>query len=286
MQQPVLFWNRSASLWMTSTWLSMCLTAPRDGGPERIFELGQPVVNPHAFSTRFDQAGLAKVCQVPRHFRLGNPEALVNVADADLSVEEQAENAQPCRVSQRLEKDFQLIQLFRHIYVLTNISRGSYRLYIRLCVCIRETMNDIQEAVRQRYGAIAEAVKNSTSAPSCCGPTQCGCGDPISADLYSADETASLPDTAVSASLGMRNSTALSDLQPGETVLDLGSGGGIDVLLSAKRVGPTGFAYGLDMTDEMLDLAEQNRLKAGASRTSISSKAISRRCRCPTTPST
>jgi arsenite methyltransferase len=125
-------------------------------------------------------------------------------------------------------------------------------------------MNDIQEAVRQRYGAIAEAIKNSTSASSCCGPTQCGCGDPISADLYSADETAGLPDTAVSASLGCGNPTALSDLRPGETVLDLGSGGGIDVLLSAKRVGPTGKAYGLDMTDAMLDLARANQAKAGA----------------------
>ena len=125
-------------------------------------------------------------------------------------------------------------------------------------------MSDIQEAVRQRYGAIAEAVKNSTANAACCGPTQCGCGDPISTDLYSADETAGLPDTAVLASLGCGNPTALSDLQPGETVLDLGSGGGIDVLLSAKRVGPTGKAYGLDMTDAMLDLARANQAKAGA----------------------
>ena len=101
---------------------------------------------------------------------------------------------------------------------------------------------------------------------SCCGPdpdTAAG-RDPITAGLYAAEETAGLPETAVLASLGCGNPTALAELRPGETVLDLGSGGGIDVLLSAKRVGPTGFAYGLDMTDEMLALAERNRREAGA----------------------
>jgi SAM-dependent methyltransferase len=120
----------------------------------------------------------------------------------------------------------------------------------------------IQEVVREKYGEIARTVgKGGTS---CCGPTTCGCGDPITSNLYSAGETAGLPEDAVAVSLGCGNPTALIDLQPGQTVLDLGSGGGIDVLLSAKRVGPAGKVYGLDMTDEMLALARENQRKAGA----------------------
>jgi SAM-dependent methyltransferase len=126
-------------------------------------------------------------------------------------------------------------------------------------------MSDIQQAVREHYGAIAKQV--SETAPvrtGCCGPSGCGCGDPITSDLYSDAETSGLPATAVAASLGCGNPTALLELKPGETVLDLGSGGGIDVLLSARRVGPTGKVYGLDMTDEMLALARENQRKAGA----------------------
>src|SRR5207244_10470092 len=96
------------------------------------------------------------------------------------------------------------------------------------------------------------------------GPAACGCGDPISSNLYSEHETLDLPADAVAASLGCGNPTRLAALEPGQTVLDLGSGGGIDVLLSAKRVGPTGKAYGLDMTDDMLALARENQRKAGA----------------------
>ncbi len=118
----------------------------------------------------------------------------------------------------------------------------------------------IQQAVREKYGEIARSVGKT----GCCGPTACGCGDPITSDLYSADETAGLPDQAVAVSLGCGNPTALIELQPGQTVLDLGSGGGIDVLLSAKRVGPSGKVYGLDMTDDMLSLARENQRKAGA----------------------
>ncbi len=125
-------------------------------------------------------------------------------------------------------------------------------------------MSDIQQAVRERYGAIASAVSKASPNTGCCGPAACGCGDPISSNLYSDAETSGLPAEAVAASLGCGNPTALLTLQPGETVLDLGSGGGIDVLLSAKRVGPSGKAYGLDMTDEMLALARENQRKAGA----------------------
>jgi arsenite methyltransferase len=125
-------------------------------------------------------------------------------------------------------------------------------------------MSDIQQAVRERYGAIAASFAKTSNNTGCCGPVSCGCGDPISANLYSDTETAHLPDTAVAASLGCGNPTALLALEPGDTVLDLGSGGGIDVLLSARRVGSTGKVYGLDMTDEMLALARENQRKAGA----------------------
>jgi arsenite methyltransferase len=121
----------------------------------------------------------------------------------------------------------------------------------------------IREAVRSRYAAAAIAASSPASQRSCCGSTSSCCGSAgdasvISSDLYSIDEVGELPTAAVLASLGCGNPTALAELKPGEVVLDLGSGGGIDVLLSALRVGPTGFAYGLDMTDEMLALANRN----------------------------
>jgi len=127
-------------------------------------------------------------------------------------------------------------------------------------------MSDIHQAVKEKYGAIAAAVSQSStpSSAGCCGPTSCGGDDPITSNLYSDADTGDLPPEAVAASLGCGNPTALARLEPGQTVLDLGSGGGIDVLLSAKRVGPTGKVYGLDMTDEMLALARENQRKAGA----------------------
>ena len=117
----------------------------------------------------------------------------------------------------------------------------------------------VEQAVRERYAEIARATHNA----GCCGQRSCGCGDPISSDLYSQAELGELPTAAVDLSLGCGNPTALIDLKPGQTVLDLGSGGGIDVLLSARRVGPGGKAYGLDMTDEMLTIARENQKKAG-----------------------
>jgi arsenite methyltransferase len=124
-------------------------------------------------------------------------------------------------------------------------------------------MSDLGKKVREKYGAAARRVLGGERGS--CGGTSsgsCGC-DPVSSSLYDAAETTGLPEGAVLASLGCGNPTALADLHPGETVLDLGSGGGIDVLLSARRVGPTGRAYGLDMTDEMLALARENQRKAG-----------------------
>ena len=123
-------------------------------------------------------------------------------------------------------------------------------------------MSDVKETVKATYAEAALKVMDGQKGS--CGPSgACGC-DPVTENLYEASQTAGLPEGAVLASLGCGNPTALADLHPGEVVLDLGSGGGIDVLLSAKRVGPTGKAYGLDMTDEMLALARQNQAKAGA----------------------
>lgn len=124
------------------------------------------------------------------------------------------------------------------------------------------TERKLQEAVKQKYGEAAKRAASGRSA--CCGHgAEPGGCDPITKDLYTDAEKGALPEKAVAASLGCGNPTALAQLQAGETVLDLGSGGGIDVILSARRVGPTGKAYGLDLTDEMLALARENQKKAG-----------------------
>jgi arsenite methyltransferase len=120
----------------------------------------------------------------------------------------------------------------------------------------------IKEQVRKHYAEQAQRVHRDSGKATCCGSTSACCGDSITSNLYEDDEKAGLPADAVAASLGCGNPTALAALKSGETVLDLGSGGGIDVLLSARRVGPTGKAYGLDMTDEMLALARENQRKA------------------------
>jgi len=122
-------------------------------------------------------------------------------------------------------------------------------------------MDSIKTAVQQKYGAAARKAQSGERADCGCGTT--ACCDPITADLYDEGQAAAIPAAALLASLGCGNPTALAELKPGETVLDLGSGGGIDVLLSARRVGPTGKAYGLDMTDEMLALARENQRQSG-----------------------
>ena len=123
---------------------------------------------------------------------------------------------------------------------------------------------DIKEVVKEKYGQAALRVNSGGN--TCCGATAAAasCCDPITSNLYEDSQAQQIPEEALRASLGCGNPTALAQLNPGETVLDLGSGGGIDVLLSAKRVGPSGKAYGLDMTDEMLALANENKRKAGA----------------------
>jgi len=137
------------------------------------------------------------------------------------------------------------------------------------------SQDSIREVVKEKYAEVAKRVASGGSG--CCGGTSvCGQGgtDPITANLYEEKEKAGLPQEAVQASLGCGNPTALAQLNPGETVLDLGSGGGIDVLLSARRVGPTGKAYGLDMTDEMLALARENQRKAGVTNVEFLKGAI------------
>lgn len=123
--------------------------------------------------------------------------------------------------------------------------------------------SDVKEVVREKYGQAALRAKAGQA--SCCGsaPSASSCCDPITSNLYEPGQAGEVPDAALKASLGCGNPTALADLKPGETVLDLGSGGGIDVLLSARRVGPLGKAFGLDMTDEMLALAEENKRNSG-----------------------
>jgi arsenite methyltransferase len=123
---------------------------------------------------------------------------------------------------------------------------------------------DVKDVVREKYGEAALRVRSRAGTACCSGSTSC-CSktDPITGNIYDEEQQSELPDTAVQASLGCGNPTALAELKPGETVLDLGSGGGIDVLLSARRVSPGGKAYGLDMTDEMLALARENQKKAG-----------------------
>src|ERR1700689_1418179 len=126
------------------------------------------------------------------------------------------------------------------------------------------TTGNIKDIVREKYGEAAKRAASGAGS-SCCGAAPASGAsncDPITSNLYGESEAATIPEAAMRASLGCGNPTALAQLQPGETVLDLGSGGGIDVLLSARRVGPTGKAYGLDMTDEMLALAEENKLKS------------------------
>jgi arsenite methyltransferase len=122
-------------------------------------------------------------------------------------------------------------------------------------------MSDLKTAIQQKYGDAA--TKAATGERSGCCGSSCGCGDPITSNLYDEADTTGLPREAVDASLGCGNPTALIELREGQTVLDLGSGGGIDVLLSARRVGPSGKVYGLDMTDEMLALARENQRRAG-----------------------
>jgi arsenite methyltransferase len=227
------------------------------------------VVHPPPFPARIDDAGLAEVREVAGDLGLALLEDFNEIADADLAPIHEVEQAQAGRVSQCGEELGEVTGVgeaahAHNIYVLTDTMRPAY---IRLSIYEEEAMataDNVKEQVQQKYGAAARAVAESAEA--CCTPSRdpgLRCCDPITTNLYSEREKSLIPEHAVLASLGCGNPNALIKLKAGEVVLDLGSGGGIDVLLSAQRVGPTGKAYGLDMTDDMLALARENQRSAG-----------------------
>jgi len=222
-------------------------------------------VHPDAISSHIDQPGPSEIREVSRHGGLRQLEAVVDVADAHLVVSKQGENPQTSLVRERLEHRLELIDRSSplrgspfHIFALTYISHHAYiRLGEYLGVTYMDTIKDI---VQQKYGQAARQARAGQKADCGCDTSCCST---ITSDLYDETQAAAIPTEAMLASLGCGNPTALAELKPGEVVLDLGSGGGIDVLLSAKRVGSTGKAYGLDMTDEMLSLARENQRISG-----------------------
>src|SRR4029079_14228792 len=221
-------------------------------GPNRV-----PDPGPLAFA--LDPSGFAQDPQVMRHGRLGDVVAGRDIAGADRPGQrELPEDRQADGIGRRLQElDFGICLAF---HVDQYIDRCILRQVSIHCSAVRQRrplMNTpIHDLVRDHYAGIA---LNIATDPSCSGNGDC-CGTPN----YSAEELASLPESAAVGSLGCGNPVAVADVHEGERVLDLGSGGGIDVLLSAKRVGPTGRAFGLDMTDEMLALAQRNTADAGA----------------------
>ena len=225
-------------------------------------------MHPLPLTPRSDNAGAAKIRQMPGDLGLALSQDLDEVTDANLPPIHQVQKAQPRAVGKSREQKSQIGVFagtfhFSIIYALTDVLLSIY-----ICLDVykggvrMESTTSVQEQVKAKYGSAARAVAESGSVQACCDPGL-RCCDPITTNLYSADEKGSIPEKAALASLGCGNPTALIELHPGETVLDLGSGGGIDVLLSAQRVGPTGKAYGLDMTEEMLALARENQRQAG-----------------------
>ena len=224
-----------------------------------------------------------------RRLRLRDLQALVDVTHADLSRQQQPENPQPGRIGQGLEQGLHVRQLsFASPYIcLDKYTTAPYSGNIRLS---RYKETDMSDIATGRFATVRRHCQfdreSSSEKPGCCGPLACGCSDPITSNLYSDAETSSLPAEAVAASLGCGNPTALLALEPGQTVLDLGSGGGIDVLLSAKRVGPVG--QGLRSRHDRRDAGARAREPAKGRRDQrrVPERARSRRFRCPTTRST
>jgi arsenite methyltransferase len=234
-------------------------------------------VHPLPFASGGYYAGLAEISEVTGDFWLARTQDFHEVANTNFAVRDEVQQPKPGGIGERAEQEIEREASLRfchspsihHMrldrYVRTLISFA----HIRKCrYDLREAnmaSSDIRDVVKSKYGEAARRVKAGESASCGGGDNSNPCCDPITANLYDASETAGLPRAAVSASLGCGNPTALAKLDVGEHVLDLGSGGGIDVLLSAKRVGPAGKAYGLDMTEEMLALARENQRKAGVS---------------------
>jgi arsenite methyltransferase len=233
-------------------------------------------VHPFAFTPGGRNAGLAEIGEVAGDFWLARAQDFHKVADANLAVRDEVQQAKPRGIGERAEQEIEREVHLRLWHVQSIIHHIRLDRYVRARVTFRHirrcgyvlpeatvASGDIRDVVKSKYGEAARRVRAGEAAGCGCSDSQVPCCDPISADLYDASETAGLPRAALSASLGCGNPTALAQLNSGEHVLDLGSGGGIDVLLSAKRVGPNGKAYGLDMTDEMLALARENQRKAG-----------------------
>ena len=220
------------------------------------------VVHPFAVAAGGDDAGFAQVGEVAGDLGLGLPEDFDEVADADFAAVHEVEEAQAGGVGERGEEQGEVEGLgaARHGFIICGLTDVCDVNTFVLAYMLRGGF--VTSEVQEKYGAIARTVTEA-SAQACCDRAM-RCCDPITKNLYGADEKGELPEKAVLASLGCGNPTALIELKAGETVLDLGSGGGIDVLLSARRVGPTGKAYGLDMTDDMLALARENQRQAGA----------------------
>ena len=204
---------------------------------------------------------------MPRNLRLALAQDLDQVADTHFLTHHEIKKAQPCPVGERSKQGNHIVGFHprTHLFIISVLTDMSSHLYIRISICEgaqMDTSRGIQEQVKEKYGSAARSIAETGTFQACCDPAL-RCCDPITTNLYSADEKGHIPEKAVLASLGCGNPTALAELKPGEVVLDLGSGGGIDVLLSARRVGPTGKAYGLDMTDDMLALARENQRRAG-----------------------
>lgn len=227
----------------------------------RTLRMVDAVVHPLPFAAGIDDARIAQIRQMPGYLRLALLQDLHEVADTDFPAVHEIQQAQTGWVRQRREQPWK-IERARFLHSLNiRLDRYVSGPYIRLSRYVGGVGMDTRSAVKEKYGSVARNVREG-GMTACCAPDSGGC-DPISSDLYDAADLHAVPEKALLASLGCGNPTALIELKPGQTVLDLGSGGGIDVLLSARRVGPSGKAYGLDMTDEMLALARDNQRQAG-----------------------
>jgi SAM-dependent methyltransferase len=238
-----------------------------DGSRSRIFRALDSVVHPLSLSPGSHDPSFFEVGEMAGDFGLALAKDFDQIADAHFAACDEIEEAQPGAVGESREEWNQVRggSAGGHgsiIYGLTDMSRRDIFALTNTRRVLMNGPSEVKEEVKLKYGSAARSVAETGSLAACCDPAL-RCCDPITANLYSSDEKGQIPERAVLASLGCGNPTALIDLKPGEVVLDLGSGGGIDVLLSARRVGATGKAYGLDMTDEMLALARENQRQAG-----------------------
>jgi arsenite methyltransferase len=225
------------------------------------------VVHPLPFSACRNHSRLAQIGEMSGDLGLSLAKDFDEITDTDLPTRNQIQQAQPRAVGECGEQGNQVGRSSPRthtliIYALTDMSKEEYIRFNEYEEVPMDTASQVKEEVKLKYGSAARAVAGTGGVSACCD-LALHCCDAITTNLYSSDEKGQIPEKAMLASLGCGNPTALIELKQGEVVLDLGSGGGIDVLLSARRVGPTGKAYGLDMTDDMLALARENQRQAG-----------------------